>query len=414
MSNSAVPTATILYHFFHPDDVVSARHFSDFGMELAKRGWRVTALASNRYCRYPNKKIRPEEESWKGVRIIRVGRPGWSQANHLTRLANSLWMSIAWISKILILPKTDVVVIGSDPQFSQILFPIIKRLRPTSKIVYWCYDLFPEAILADGANPLVRWIAQKSKKGIKNAYKSLDLMADIGKCMGRHLESYEVQKRRATLTPWALVEPSILEAPDPATRHELFGDSDLALLYSGNMGKAHDFEIFLKLARALAQENPKITFCFACRGNRYGELKNAVQPNESNIRFAPFAEESELEKRLNAADMHLVSLRPGWEGVVVPSKFFGSMAVGKPVLFAGPKGSSIAQWINEYNLGLVLTEENLPPIRRQLLEIAKDKSELRVWRENALRAYNENFSKKKVMDRWDGILRDLLKRSENA
>jgi len=305
MSNPSAPTASILYHFFHPDDVVSARHFSDFAEELAKRGWKVTALTSNRYCRYPRKKIETREENWKGVRIIRIGRPGWSQADHLTRLANSLWMSVAWLLKIMTLPKTDVIVLGSDPQFSQLLFPIIKKLRPAAKIVFWCYDLFPDAILADGAGLLVRGIAQISKGGIKNACESLDLLVDIGPCMGRRLESYEIKCRRATLTPWALVEPSILEGPDPAMRQELFGDSDLALLYSGNMGKAHDFESFFKLARVLAHENSKITFCFACRGNRYGELRDAVGPRDHNIRFAPFAEESELEKRLNAADIQL-------------------------------------------------------------------------------------------------------------
>ncbi|MCX5907574.1 MAG: hypothetical protein NTY64_10405, partial [Deltaproteobacteria bacterium] len=64
-----MPSAAILYHFFHPDDVVSARHFSEFAEELAKRGWSVTVLTSNRYCRYRGRKISLPEEEWKGIRI---------------------------------------------------------------------------------------------------------------------------------------------------------------------------------------------------------------------------------------------------------------------------------------------------------------------------------------------------------
>jgi hypothetical protein len=61
-------------------------------------------------------------------------------------------------------------------------------------------------------------------------------------------------------------------------------------------------------------------------------------------------------------------------------------------------------------LGLVLSAENLPQIAAQILRLAKDKSDLRIWEKNARHVYEENFSKKKVMDEWDLILRSLIKR----
>jgi colanic acid biosynthesis glycosyl transferase WcaI len=86
MSASATPSAIILYHFFYPDDVVSARHFSDFAEELANRDWEVTVLTSNRYCRSRERKIAVKEEVWKGIRVIRISRPGWQQANDILRI----------------------------------------------------------------------------------------------------------------------------------------------------------------------------------------------------------------------------------------------------------------------------------------------------------------------------------------
>ncbi len=57
------------------------------------------------------------------------------------------------------------------------------------------------------------------------------------------------------------------------------------------------------------------------------------------------------------ADVHLISLRDDWAGVVVPSKFFASLAVGRPVLYAGPSESEIAHWVAENDLGLHLRDD---------------------------------------------------------
>ena len=404
-----LPSAIVLYHFFYPDDVVSARHFSDLSEELGNRGWKVSALTSNRFCRYPKKKIGQRKEDWKGVQVVRVPRPGWNQARDIPRMANSIWMMGAWLLKLMALPKVDVMIIGSDPQFSQFLFPLVKWLKRATVIAFWCYDLYPEAILANGASPPVRWAARRLKGFMKMAYQSVDLIADLGPCMRRRLDLYSPKAVRATLTPWALLEPGQIHPPDSETREQLFGrEAALTLLYSGNMGKAHHFHLFLDLARRVSQLHPGIVFCFACRGNREKELKASIQPNDLNIRLAPFADESDLEKRLNSADIHLLSLQQEWEGIVLPSKFFGSLAVGKPVLYAGPKNSSIARWVEAFDVGLVLTPENLEEVAQALVTLADDRKQIEQWQYRALRAYELNFSKKRVMDQWDGDLKKLL------
>lgn len=402
------PSITILYQFFYPDDVVSARHFSDFAEELVNRGWDVRVLTSNRYCRYHKKRIHLRREEWHGIKIFRIHRPGWNQARYLLRLANSLWIMAGWVVKLLKIPKTDILIIGSDPQFSQMLFPVLKFLRRQKFLVYWCYDLYPEALMVESQNRIIKWIAKEMTHLMKLFYKQTDLIVDIGQCMRRRFDKYCSNKPKLTLTPWALVEPVNKKEPDPLVRYELFGKANLALLYSGNMGKAHDFSLFLKLARAIYRQNPGISFCFACRGNRFAELKDSINAEDRNIRLVPFAEESELEKRLNAADIHLLSLRPEWEGIVVPSKFFGSLSVGKPVLYAGPEGSAIADWIRRYDLGLIVTEDNFERIAKELLELAENRDKLRNWGENAFNVYQMHFSKKIIMDKWDRALRNLI------
>src|SRR5439155_12521003 len=111
----------------------------------------------------------------------------------------------------------------------------------------------------------------------------------------------------------------------------VFGDAALGLMYSGNLGRAHSYREILHLAQAL-QDKP-IRFAFSIRGNKAEELRAAVSEKDTNVRFVPFAEEEQLESRLSTADIHIVSLREEWTGCVVPSKFFGALAAGRPVLF---------------------------------------------------------------------------------
>jgi glycosyltransferase involved in cell wall biosynthesis len=401
------PTAIILYHFFYPDDVISAQHFSQFTEELVKRGWDITVLTSNRYCRYPKKKINKRREIWQGIRIIRIKRPALNQANKCFRLINSVWMMTGWGIKLCQLPRADAIIIGTDPPFSALLFPLLRFLKRGKILVHWCYDVYPDAIIANGVNSLLKWSIKKLNFLMRWCYNSVDLIVDIGACMRRRLNEYKHNANYATLVPWALVESDQIEKPDAITRSQLFGDTKLALLYSGNMGKAHDYSLFLELASKLYKENPDITFCFACRGNRAEELTKTIRPVDCNIHFAPFVKESELKKRLDSADIHLLSLRSEWDGIVVPSKFFGSLSVGRPVLYAGPESSAIAGWIQDFNVGLVLTENNMEDVVAELLDLAQYPDRLHEWQQNAYHAYR-HFSKKHTMDQWDRLLRDSI------
>jgi colanic acid biosynthesis glycosyl transferase WcaI len=400
-----------LHHFFYPDDGVSSRHFSDFAEELCKRNWDVTVLTSNRYSFYPKNKISPSTEFWSGVKIIRSYRPGWDQANKYLRLASCLWIMLSWVLRLRKTQEVDIVIVGSNPHFAALLFPVLKYFKSGKLLVHWCYDLYPEAIIADGAQGVIKELLYRIMPVMKWAYKSVDLMVDIGSCMRKRLDAYNHQAHTATLVPWAFVEADNLQDPDPRTRSALFNDASLALLYSGSLGRAHDFSLFLKLARRIYARDPKIVFCFAGRGGRFNELQEAIRPDDINIRIAPFAEKSELGKRLNAADIHLLSLQPEWQGLVVPSKFFGSLAVGKPIIYAGPETSCIAEWIRQLNLGLVLTENNIDEVADELVDISQNKDRLRKWRENALRKYKSLFSKKYIMDQWDYLFRERYRES---
>jgi glycosyltransferase involved in cell wall biosynthesis len=402
----ARPTATVLYHYFHPDDVISARHFDELCQGLVARGWDVLARPSNRGCR-DESRVYPLKETWQGIRICRVWRPRFRQSSNLGRLLNAGWM-IAWWCLSSGGRRPNVLIVGTDPVFSVLVAAVWRFTRPGVRIAHWAFDLYPEAGVADGLVRADSTLARVVRVLLKGAYRCCDLVADLGRCMRARLRVYRTRGRVVTLVPWALSEPTEPVPPDLAVRRGLFGDAALGLLYSGNFGRAHSYEEFLDLARRLRGSG--VALCFGVRGNRADELRKAVRPDDTNVSFAGFAPEEELERRLAAAEVHLVSLRPEWTGVVVPSKFFGSLAAGRPVVFAGSPDSAIAGWIQEHGVGWVLTRDTAAAVADDLRRLAADPGRLADLQRRCHAVYRDHFSWQRVMDGWDRELRALLPR----
>jgi colanic acid biosynthesis glycosyl transferase WcaI len=405
-----VPRLLLTYHFFHPDDVAGARQFAELAEEQVRRGWDVTVVTSNRSWRDPTVRY-PAHERWNGVEIHRVFRPPWEQARPLGRLGNSAWLIPGFFLRALRLGRFDAIVIGSDPAFAPLMALGLRAAFPSTPIVHWCFDLYPEAIAAEGSGRARALAVGAARALMRLAYRRHDQLVDLGPAMGRRLARYEAGPAQETLVPWAHAEPGRAAPADPEARAALFPRARLGLLYSGTLGRAHDYASFLALARACrARSGDAIGVCFSARGHRAEELRRAVGPDDTNVSFAPFADAGALEGRLQAADLHLLSLKPEWAGIVVPSKFFGSLAVGRPVIYAGPADSEIAGWIAAHDVGLHLTPDSLASVVDRLHALLADPQALAAWQAHAVAAYERQFSKRVVNDRWDALLRGLVAR----
>jgi glycosyltransferase involved in cell wall biosynthesis len=401
-----MPHCTILYHYYYPDDVVSSRLFTDFAEGLVAQEWDVSVLTSNRYC-WKEGSITPLHEMHNGVVITRFRHPPFSQTSNVGRLINSICLSFMWFFALLKI-KTDVVIFGTDPQFCFFMIPVLAFFKPKLCIGLWGFDLYPEALIADGIK-LPKAIIRLLKWWAGLSYRSCGLLVDIGYCMRKRFLEYNAKAIHDTIVPWAMAEPVKIESPDNDLRRELFGDAALGLLYSGTIGRAHQFEEFILLARELRKRNASISFCFAGQGNRYKDLQNMIKPDDSNIRFAGFIDEKSLPLRLAAADIHMISLRQGWEGIVVPSKFFGSLASGRPLLYCGAPHSCIAEMIIKEQFGFIVEIGTIQTIADKLEEFSNDSSRLINMQKIAFAYYKNHFSRNIQCAKWDKILREYIK-----
>ena len=401
-----MPTIYVFYHYLHPDDVVSSVVFSELCAGLVNRGWGVTAFPCNRAC-HDSSAIFPREGEFEGVKIERIWRPGWRQSSGVGRILNAAWMILRWSSLAIQERRSpDVVIVGTDPVLSVLIAIVWRRFKPKTIIVNWCFDLYPEAAIADGLLSNGGILVGFIRALLKRAYRACDLIVDIGCCMRKLILRYSSSPRHATVVPWALEESEYALPACSTEREALFGDSALGLLYSGSFGRAHSYELILILARILKASNVGLTF--SVRGNREEELRAAKLPDDTNIRFVPFVETGSIATRLSSADIHVVTLREESTGAVVPSKFFGAIAIGRPVLFCGDRGSAIAQWITQHDLGWVLTPETVRDVAASIRELLKTPGAIQRKGEHCHRVYREHFSRKSALDAWHHKLTELM------
>ncbi|MDX2150878.1 MAG: glycosyltransferase family 4 protein [Bryobacteraceae bacterium] len=400
------PAALVLYHYLYPDDVVSAVHLTELCTGLVERGWEVTASACNRACRDESKSYEPETV-WKGVRFRRLWRPRFRQSSALGRMANAVWMVGRW-SLMALDPRVraDVLIVGTDPIFSPVAGFAWRMFRRRTRLVHWCFDLYPEAAVADGLLREGSGLVRVFQALMGMAYRRYHLIVDIGGCMRGLLAQYGSRAAVETVVPWALSEP---EGPAPAAEGErrgLFGDASLCLLYSGNFGRAHTWTGVLELAQALAPRGGAVVF--SVRGNAVEDLQRAVAAAGAPVRFAGFASPEALEQRLAATDIHIVTLKPEWTGTVVPSKFFGALAIGRPVLFVGSGESAVAKWIRRFDVGWVLEPGREQALADELVRWSASDEARRQMFERCHEVYRREFSLASALDRWDRALRALL------
>lgn len=406
---------SVFYHYLFPDNVVSAVHVDELCQGLVERGWDVTAFPANRGCRDENLTYEPSS-SHKGVRLERLWRPRFRQASSSGRLLNALWMIASWSSLAFRRNPPAAIIIGTDPILSVTVAIFWKLVRPRTQVLHWVFDLYPEAAYADGLLAPEGVFAYLLKKTLRRAYAACDALIDIGPCMRRRLSTYPSSARRETIVPWALEEPAAVLPDAPEERQHIFGSTRMAMLYSGNFGRAHQFENFLALARALRDEDAMLAF--SVRGNREVELGDAiagVSPEDScPVSLVPFAPQERLLDRLAAPDIHLLSLIPSWTGLVVPSKFFGALAAGRPVLFSGSPDSSIAEWIRKFDLGWVLTPDNIESTAAEVISYVNDDERVLAMKQRCRTVYHAHFSREASLDHMHALLVELVSRPHSS
>ena len=189
-----------------------------------------------------------------------------------------------------------------------------------------------------------------------------------------------------------------------ALRARLGIGDQFVVCYSGNLGRAHEFDTFLGAADALRNDS-SVLFLMIGGGVKMEALRRAVAARKlPNFRFLPYQPRVDLADSLAAGDLHLVSLLPRLEGLVMPSKLYGILAAGRPMIFIGDSDGEIARLIRDVQCGVSVEVNAGAKLIATILRLKSDPTICAAMGNRARECFLSSYTLDNVLERWTTVL----------
>ncbi len=288
-----------------------------------------------------------------GVTIRRLRHTRLPKHALWSRLANLL--SFTWAAgwATFWLPRADVVVMQTDPLF----LPFVGRwLQWTTgcRLVIYLQDIYPDIAVAVG-KLREGWVTRTLRSWLFGIYRRADRVVVLSRDMETTCLRYGVPATKLRcLANWADGRVLRPEKTANAFRQRQGWGDEFVVMYSGNLGLAHELESLVEAATRL-QHEPGLRFVFVGEGAQRAALEQRVSERGlTNVQFLSYQPYAELSTSLSAADVQVVSLLPAASGLVMPSKLYGILATGTAVLVLADPTTELAETVRDHDLGLVV------------------------------------------------------------
>jgi len=351
-------------------------------------------------------------EEWDGIRIHRLPVPRSQSRSVKRRLLHGIVYAYLAVGKVLRLGKFDLVLVGTNPPPAPALALAMKVLRGTP-YVYFIHDLYPDlpvrlGLLRTQGRPA--WITRNLQRSwLHNAAK----ITVLGRCMRDHLiEAYNLPVESVEVaTNWH--DNSALKSRPDETRfrakHNITG---FTVLYSGNMGTSQSIDDLLDAAKILCTSYPDIIFVLVGSGNAFDHYKERIEKeNIINTRLLEPVDGIDYPDLLASADIQVIPMAAGLEGLAVPSKFYPSLASGRPILAIASPFSEVGRVIMESGSGIRVDYADVDQIRKAIIQLHGDPTLCRRMGEEAARVADEKYTLPKVAAKYMQIFEAVLGRN---
>jgi glycosyltransferase involved in cell wall biosynthesis len=178
----------------------------------------------------------------------------------------------------------------------------------------------------------------------------------------------------------------------------------LNITYSGNLGLSHDVDTVLYAIAAL-KDDARFHFRFVGGGQRqkYAQEICAAE-NFRNVSFQSYCPRTRLAESLSEIDIGLVTQRPASAGSVVPSKVYGLMAAGRPIVYIGPRTTTPFWIVERFHCGWQIDCGDGPGLVALLNELEAQPGMVRAAGARAREAFLENYDLPRGVTRFCSLL----------
>jgi colanic acid biosynthesis glycosyl transferase WcaI len=401
----------ILNLYYPPDTSATAKMAAAFVEPLATN--HDVTLICGRPSYDPTER-RPwclsQAEKQHNVCVVRVGSTDYPRSQMARRVFNYLTYVALSVPRALFVP-CDAVLAMTDPPFEGIVGAFVALLK-RKPFVYNIRDMYPDmAVGGSIVKPglLARIWEKLHRWALRRATRVIVLGEDMKSriiAKGVAPERIAIVRDGIELTTAAIS----LADFDPEVVKAIRGNFRFVLVHAGNLGFYGAWDALLAAAREL--ESEEVGFIFIGDGVERARLETAAT-DSPNVRFLPFFPATKIPSVLAAADAHIITIKRGLEGVVVPSKIYGILAAGRPVVAVAPKETDAAALAAREGFGIAADPDSPSELVTVLRALFADPVRL-VAMGAAARTAAQQYNRANEIQKFAAILNDVAVGAQHA
>lgn len=402
--SSCMPKTIFVNRYFYPDHSATSQLLSDLAFDLAARGQDIHVITGCQLYGDAQASL-AADESIRGVQVHRVQTSRFGRARLWGRMIDYLtfYAGATWRLLRLIQPG-DVVVAKTDPPMMSVCAAWAVKLKG-GVLVNWVQDLFPEVATSMDVYG-VRFAAPMLKRLRNRSFHVGRSNVVLGEIMAERLRGEGIPSDQITvIANWAdgdAIQP--IDKQDNPLVREWRLEGKFVLGYSGNMGHVHEFKTMVDAADRLKAADD-IVFVFIGDGiARQWVVSEVARRGLTNVQFHPYQSADRLRWSLSVPDVHFVSLRPTLEGLIVPSKFYGIAAAGRPIIHIGDPEGEIARILQREQCGWSFCVGEVDALTKCIVRLSHEGPEVLDAGWCARRAFDRHYSRSHALDSWRHLL----------
>jgi glycosyltransferase involved in cell wall biosynthesis len=403
----------LLCQHFYPEMISTGLHMTELALGLNRLGWRIHVYSAqpSLILDAANPEV-PGSMEYEGIRISRVRTLGQYGTNPVSRALFGVSYTLASTMRV-IASRSSIsgLLITTNPPFLA-LVGVIGKLLLGLPYVLIVYDVYPDIAVRLGVlrpNSAAAWLWERATRlMLRHAASIVVIGRDMDDRIRAKLDPRQHAKTRlvfnwsdeSTVAPVPR-ESNAFRAEQQITEHQF------VVQYSGRMALTHNLEPLIEAAERL-RDKP-VVFQFIGDGAKKSALQQLVSDRAlTNVRFLPYQPLQRLRETLSAADLSVVCLEAAYTGLSVPSKTYGIMASGTPILGFVDPASEIGRTILENDCGAVLADPTGANIAGLIEKLLAQPEELKRWASNGYAAFKAHYTLSRAASLYDEILSEAF------
>ena len=385
----------VITEHYYPSSGATAQLVSDLCCDLASGLFQITIVSTHGISNHP------------AINVISTNRSTAQTSSIVDKISSGLSFtlrSLLWLFSHA--SQYDSVLIVSNPPFIGLVGALSSLFLPI-KYYFLLQDLFPRSAELSGLLPTkgpLNALFQQLTQLVISRSAGIITLSESMKC--KILSLYKVN----TLTVihnWSLLDTLSSGSDLANTRSDFGNDSPLIIQYSGNLGRLHDVLTILEASRLIQQSklHRQPEFQFIGRGAKAPIVTAYIKAYKlSKTSIAPPVPIDELAQSIHRADLCVVSLIPGADNTVAPSKIYGILQQSKPILLIGSPDSRISQFISKYQCGFTVEPGDPQSLVDLILRLNSNRNDLIQAGINSYNCYVKYFGKQKSSQLYSSVL----------